>query len=94
MKFTISQHAAERWIERCQPHLTLDHARDAIRAHAKAIEAALGVGCKCVRLGCGARLILDRPMRQIVTVLPAPPKYRNGVAVAKRATQNRKGDAE
>ena len=77
--FTISNHAAERYIERVEPGLSMAEARAAIRGYSKGIEAALEFGCKSIRLACGARLMLDIGHRVVTTVHPAQPKiHRRG----------------
>lgn len=68
----ITAHAAERFIERIDGRLTFDQAREAIAAHAPAIEKAAAFGCKVVKLGCGGRLVLEGT--KVVTVLA--PKQR------------------
>jgi len=87
-KFDISQHAAERFVERIAPHMTLAEARDEIRRHARAIGAAIRMGCKCIRLGCGGRIVIDPALGQVITVLPKPAKNRS-LAAARRATRER-----
>ena len=64
----ITTHAAERYIERVDPTLTLDQARAAILTSERAVEAAAGFGCRTVKLGNGGRLQLDG--LTVVTVLP------------------------
>ena len=54
----VSQHARTRYAERIEP-CSLDEARDRILAHSRAIEAAAAFGAEVVRLGTGARIILD-----------------------------------
>lgn len=63
----VTNHAANRWIERVDPRLTLDQARDEIRTHTRAIVAASDFGAHTVKLACGARLIVEH--RNVVTVL-------------------------
>lgn len=75
--FVISVHACERFVQRVQPNATLTEARAAIRSHAKAVLAACEVGCKSVRLSCGARLIIDPVGRQVITVYAAKPKLKH-----------------
>lgn len=77
MAFSISVHAAERFVERVNPSLTVAEARTAIRAMSHSVEAAINFNCKCVRLACGARLIIDPVERQVVTVYPAKPKIHS-----------------
>ena len=55
----ITAHAAARFIERINPLLTTEQARAEIAAHEKAIVTAANFGCRCVRLGSGAKLVLD-----------------------------------
>ena len=94
VSFHISAHACQRFVERVNPKLTLAEAHAEIEAHARAIEAALSLGCKCVRLGNHARLILDGP--RVVTVYPAPPKatYRQGNRCAFGATRRKWNDKQ
>jgi hypothetical protein len=54
----ITHHAAERYSERVEACSIAD-ARDHIAASSRAIEAAAAFGCQVVRLGGGARLILE-----------------------------------
>jgi len=64
----VTGHAIERWIERINPRATWAGAEAAIRSHSLAIRRAALVGCTCVKLGEGMRLILDGA--RVVTVLP------------------------
>lgn len=75
--FGVTAHAAQRYIERINGKLSPEEARDAIRAHGKAIEAAFEFGCKCVRMACGGRLILDLERQVVVTVHPPQPKVKS-----------------
>lgn len=76
--FAISHHATVRYRERVNPALSADEAREAIRGHAAAIGVAIGFGCPCIKLACGARLVLNDAT--VVTVLapyhwpPLPPR--------------------
>lgn len=54
----VTSHAAQRWIERIQPGATLTDAYAAIQAHAQVIRIAIDFRARCIRLGCGAKLIL------------------------------------
>jgi hypothetical protein len=54
----VTDHACQRFIERCRA-CTLEEAKSEILSHAKAIEAAAAFACEIVRLGDGARLVLD-----------------------------------
>ena len=72
--FAISVHAAQRWIERVEPTASRATARAAIRSHARAIEAAIELGCRCVRLPCGARIVIAPASAEVVTILAAEPK--------------------
>lgn len=58
-QIVITAHAAQRYIERIDPSATTEQARAEIASHEKAIVAAANFGCQCVRLGSGAKLILD-----------------------------------
>lgn len=75
--FIISTHAAQRYVERIDPSATIAEARDAIRSHARAIEAAVSMGCRSVRLGSGVRLVIEPADAVVLTVLPAQPKVRS-----------------
>lgn len=63
----VTCHAVERYLERVDGSIRHDEAEAAIRSHEHAIAVAAGFGCSCVRLGCGAALILDG--LRVVTVL-------------------------
>lgn len=63
----VTMRARERWIERVDGRATLASAGATITSHAEAIRAASGFGCCCVKLACGARLIIDG--LNVVTVL-------------------------
>lgn len=52
----VTRHAADRYYERVE---VCPDPRAAILAHAIAIERAALAGSRCVRLGNGARLVLD-----------------------------------
>jgi hypothetical protein len=92
--FIVTRHACERWIERVDAAATLDEARAAIRSHARAIDAAFGIGCKCVRLGNRCRLVLDLRLRQVITVYPAPSKLSRGYGIAFSATKRKSWQGE
>ncbi len=63
----ITRHAIARYIERIDPCATEAEADAAIRSHSAAIIVAADFGCRTVRLGSGAKLVLDD--RNVVTVL-------------------------
>lgn len=63
----VTQHAAERWVERVAPHFTIDQAKAEIRTHTAMIIVAANFGATTIKLGCGARLILEE--RNVVTVI-------------------------
>jgi predicted O-methyltransferase YrrM len=67
MTIHVTLHAAERYRERVEPALTVPEAISRIRTAEKAVECAAGFGCSTVRLGNGAKLILDGV--SVVTVL-------------------------
>lgn len=58
MSIHVSQHACLRYQERVESCTTAE-ARAHILDSSRAIEAAASIGCEVVRLGGGARLILD-----------------------------------
>ena len=55
----VTTHAAERYVERFAPHLTLDQAAAEIMRSAAVIDAAAAFGAHCVKLANGARLVLQ-----------------------------------
>jgi len=71
MKFAITQHAVERYAERVA-NVTLAEARRRLALCERAVLAAAGIGCKSIKLGCGARLALEGA--KIVIVYPPHPK--------------------
>lgn len=71
----VTAHAAQRYVERVNPRLTPAEAETAILASARAIEAAIGFHARVIRLGCGAKLIIERD--RVLTVLP-PDRSRTG----------------
>jgi hypothetical protein len=68
-RFVVTQHAIERYIERVAA-VTQDEARRRLAASEKAVMMAEAIGCRSVKLGCGARLALVGA--KIVTVYPPP----------------------
>lgn len=69
MTITITAHAVDRFIQRIDPAATPAQARAEILSHEPAIVKAAEFGCRCVKLGCGARLLLRG--YDVVTVLSA-----------------------
>lgn len=63
----ITAHAAARFIEYAAPRMTTAEARAEIATHERAILVAANFGCKCIRLGNGAKLILSGD--HVVTVI-------------------------
>lgn len=63
----VTNHAVLRWQERIA-RISAEDVRATIEASSPAIEAAASFGAACIRLGCGAKLVLDG--RTVVTVLP------------------------
>ena len=55
----VTQHAAERYVERVDPALTIGQAKAQIMKSAKVIDTAAAFGASCVVLGNGARLMLQ-----------------------------------
>jgi hypothetical protein len=64
----VTAHAARRYVERVDPKLTLAEATARIHASDAALEIAADFGAHVVRLGCGAKLILEG--FTVVTVYP------------------------
>lgn len=56
--FTVTAHAIERFMERVRP-CRWDEAETELRSHERAVLAAASIGCRSVRLGSGARLVLE-----------------------------------
>lgn len=65
---SLTIHAIQRYIERVDPKASVEAARAALLAFAPVIKTASDFHCSTVRLGCGARLILDGEV--VVTALP------------------------
>lgn len=63
----VSRHAVDRYIERVDGSLTPEEADAEIRRHAPAIIRSADFGCRVLRLGNGAKLVLEE--RKVVTVL-------------------------
>lgn len=55
----VTVHAAQRYVERCEPSLTVEQARAAIMRSATAIDVAAKFGATAVKLANGARLALQ-----------------------------------
>jgi hypothetical protein len=71
----VTRHAAERYLERVNPRLTLAEAIDVLQA--PLIQRAAAFGAAYVRLGTGQRIALDGHV--VVTVLPTEtPSWRLG----------------
>lgn len=71
---TLTQHSVERYIERVRP-CAWNEAEADLLSHERAILTAAAMGCRTVRLGNGARLVLDGAT--IVTVYPARKAVKN-----------------
>lgn len=65
----VTQHASARYVERVNPRLTQAEAETAILASVRAIECAVGFHARIIRLGCGAKLVIERG--RVLTMLPA-----------------------
>lgn len=63
----VTHNAAVCYIERIDGTLTIEQATARITEHDKAIRTAADFGCHCIRLGNGAKLVLDGLV--VVTVL-------------------------
>ena len=72
----VSQHSAQRYVERIAPHMSLAEARAEIASHARAIEIAAQFGAPVVRLGNGAKLVLQQDT--VVTVVARASLGPNG----------------
>lgn len=69
----VTAHAAARFVERVNPSLTLDQARDSIRSHSAIIEAAAAFHCRTVVVAKRIRLVLDGTI--VITVLDHHPAH-------------------
>lgn len=67
MTFYVTPHAVDRYIERVDP-VSRDVAMERILGSAHAIDVAVAFGARVVRLGNGAKLIIDK--RKVITVIP------------------------
>lgn len=67
MAFAVTAHAIERYVQRVEP-ISEDDALEKLTRSKGVVMLAASIGCISVRLGCGARLILDG--ETIVTVYP------------------------
>jgi hypothetical protein len=67
MKVNITRHAIDRYLQRVDASLSPEAAKAEMLAASSAIERAAAFGCDAVKLGNGARLILDG--LSVVTVL-------------------------
>lgn len=76
----ITAHAAQRYVERIDPSLSIEQARAEIHTHERAVSAAHSFGCTCVKLANRGRLILDAE-GAVVTVLGADQYRRTPGAV-------------
>lgn len=63
----VTMHARQRYIERIDPTATLEQAAAVIHASERAVRTAHAFRCKLVKMGNGARLVLDGT--RVVTVL-------------------------
>lgn len=66
MTIRVTRHAAERYLERVDPRLTLAEAVKALSGHA--IQRAADFGAPYVKLGTGQHVVLEGAT--VVTVLP------------------------
>lgn len=64
----VTLHAAQRYVERVNPRLSVSEAVEAIRRHGPVIEIAIRERAPIVKLGTGQKLVLKGGA--IVTVLP------------------------
>lgn len=68
MTVHITRHALDRWIERVEPTADDAKARASIMSYGKVLELAISLKACGVKLGNGAKLVLEG--NSIVTVLP------------------------
>lgn len=85
----ISQHAAQRWVERINPRMTLGEAEAAMMLSARAIDVAAAFGATGIRLACGARLVLSGDC--VVTVKAA---WRQQISATRHKCIRRKARAD
>lgn len=86
-----TRHAAERFVERIDPTLSLEQASTRILTSAPAIRVAAAFGCKTVIRGDGAKLVLDGT--RVLTVITTeqfaresfPATTRSSRRIARRA---------
>lgn len=86
----ISQHAAERWVERIAPGMTLGEAEAAMMLSAHAIDVAAAFGADKVVLGSGARLCL---CGDVVVTVKAAVRQRASRTAIKRWRRVARGNA-
>lgn len=85
MTVQVSLHAIARWQERVAA-CSVEEARAAILASARVIERAVEFGASTIRLGNGARLIVDNGL--VITVLA---KGQRNLTLAVPATERKHG---
>ena len=64
----ITAHAAQRYVERIDPTLNLDQAREAIRSHSAVLAKAWAFGCHAVLAG-KAKIVLQEGVTGAPTVV-------------------------
>jgi len=69
---TITDHAAQRWVERVDPGATREEAASVMMAAERAINAAAEIGCHVVRMSNGAKLMI-RGDRVVTVLFPCRP---------------------
>lgn len=69
MQIAVTTHAAQRYVERVNPRLSVAEAIEAIRRHSSVIEIAIRERAPVVKLGTGQKLLIIGGV--VVTVLPA-----------------------
>ena len=74
----VTNHAILRWQERIDASATQEQAKAIILGASRAIETAAKFGCDTVRMGCGAKLVLQGNI--VVTVLA-----RSSINMSRRA---------
>lgn len=90
----VTNHAAARYVERVDPRLTPDQARAEMLGAAHAIDIACVFGAKMVKMGNGARLVLEGEV--VVTVKQSihPERAPASKVMLKRFNKNRRARQE
>jgi hypothetical protein len=68
----VTAHAAQCWVERVDPSITVDQAMSVLLCAERAIDAAAKIGCHVVRMANGAKLMI-RGDRVVTVLFPCKP---------------------